>query len=162
MTKKAIAYVSDIVLGQTGEVIGREAQKQAIRRYAQENGIEVVAFFEDEVYNEDIISRTGIQQLLACEECWDCVLVERVWSLSRQWPTLAVFLKELQRRGRKLEATACLWDCVSQQARHYFRPNYKPLGQVCTVPALEQAHAARVHRPSRLNFALLKRRPAGA
>jgi hypothetical protein len=163
-TKRAVAYVSDIVLGQTGEVISREAQKEAIRKHAADGGIEIVEFYEDEVYDEDIMARPGIQRLLGNESAYDCVLVERVWTLSRQWDMLVVFLKEIQRRGRKLESAACLWDCVSQQARHYFRPGYKPLGQaaVCAVPALEQVPAAAVAKPARLNFVFLKRRPVNA
>ena len=160
MARKAIAYVSDIVLGQSGEVISRQAQRESLRRHAAENGIEIVAYYEDEVYSEDVLSRPGIQKLLACEECYDDVLVDRVWSLSRQWSTLVVFLKEIQRRGKRVESAACLWDCVSQQARHYFRPGYKPLGgAVCSPAVLEQAQPVAVHKPSRLNFVFLKRRP---
>jgi hypothetical protein len=162
-TKKAIAYVSDIVLGQSGEIIRREAQKEAIRKHAADNGIDVVEIFEDEIYDEDIMARPGIQRLLAHEAEYDTVLLERVWCLSRDWSNLVVFLKELQRRAHKVETTTCLWDCVSQQARHYFRPGYRPLTQaVCTAPALEAVQPATVRRPSRLNFALLKRRPANA
>ncbi|MBI4917522.1 MAG: recombinase family protein [Acidobacteria bacterium] len=159
MAAKAIGYVSDIVLGQSGEVISRQAQKDRLRRHAAENGIELLEIFEDEIYDEDVVTRPGIQRLLAYESEYDFVLVERVWSLSRNWQSLVVFLKELKRRGRKVESAACLWDCVSQQARHYFRPGYKPLGgAVCEAPALESAQPATVRRPERLNFVYLKRR----
>jgi hypothetical protein len=74
-----------------------------------------------------------------------------------------VFLKELQRRERKVESASCLWDCVSQQARHYYRPGYRPLGRAaCAVQGLEAREPAAVRKPSRLNFVFLKRRPAGA
>jgi len=162
MAKRAVAYVSDIILGQTGEVIGREAQREAVRRHAAENGIDIVAWFEDEMYEEDVLLRPGIQRLLAYEEPYELVLVERVWAFSRCWSDLVVFLEEIRRRGHRLESTACLWDCVSQQARHYFRPNYRPLAGVCEAPVLEQARAASVRRPARLNFAVLRRRPVGA
>jgi len=143
MATKAIGYVSDIVLGQSGDVIGREEQRERLRRHARENGIELLEIFEDEFFVEEILTRPGVQRLLAYEGDYDVVLVERVWSLSRSWQDLVVFLKEIQRRGRKVESAACLWDCVSQQARHYFRPGHRPLrGLVCEASATQAAHAA--------------------
>lgn len=158
MGTKAIGYVSDIVLGQSGEVIGREEQKERLRRHARENDVELLEIFEDDIYDEDVMTRPGVQRLLAFEGAYDLVLVERIWSLSRSWQDLVGFLKEIQRRGRKVEAAACLWDCVSQQARHYFRPGYRPLrGPICGTPA-HDAQVAAVRRPERLNFVFLKRR----
>lgn len=166
MTKKAIAYVSDIVIGWTGEVIRRDAQKAAIAKYAAENDIEIAATFEDEAYSEDVIPRSGIQRLLAYDEPYDLVLVERVWSLSRMWAHLEPFLKEMQRRERKVESAMCLWDCTSQRARWYFRPGSRPFaaGQQaavveCAVPVPQKA---RVSAPPKLNFVQLRRRLAHA
>ena len=158
MAKKAIAYVSDIVLGSTGEVIGRESQKEAIQRHAEENGYEVVAWYEDDVYAEDVITRPGIQRLLACEEPYDCLLVERVWSFSRHWALLEPFFKEMHRRGHKVESTVCLWDCLSQRSRHYFRDGKRAPAAVQPVPVAAATERVRVAEPARLNFVPLRRR----
>ena len=156
-TKKAIAYVSDVILGRTGEVISREVQREAIRNHAAENGIEVVAWFEDEAYNEDVMARPGIQALLACDQA-DTVLVERVWSLTRNWKVLEGFLRELKGRHVKLESATTLWDCVSQMARHFFTDGRR----VRPLPACSLAAAAepqRIRRPELFHFLQLARRP---
>jgi DNA invertase Pin-like site-specific DNA recombinase len=119
MARTAVAYVSDVILGRTGEVIGRDVQRAAIRRYAEENGIEIIAWFEDEAYNADVLSRGGIRELLVCAKAGDRVLVERVWALSRSWSVLERLLEELRRRGLRLESATLLWDCTSQRARHF-------------------------------------------
>jgi hypothetical protein len=162
MAKQVIAYVSDIVLGSTGEVIRRETQKEAIRRHAEENGYEVVACFEDDVYAEDVITRPGIQRLLAFDEPYDCLLVERVWCFSRSWSPLEPFFKEIQRRGHKIESAVCLWDCVSQRARHYFREGRRtPAAALQPAPvACAAPQRARVSEPPRLHFVPLRRRLA--
>lgn len=119
MSRKAIAYVSDIILGRTGEVVSRKEQRAAIEQHAKENNIEVVAWFEDGVYASDLFSRRGIQALLECEEACDCLLVERTQSLSGKWPELRRLLDKLAERSIVLEAATLRWDCVSQMARHY-------------------------------------------
>jgi hypothetical protein len=150
MAKKVIAYMSDIVLGSTGEVIHRESQREAIRRHAEENGYEIVALFDDDAYVEDVLARPGIQRLLACDLPYDCLLVERIWALSRTWARLAPFLNEMHRRGRKIESALCLWDCVSQRARWYFRRGslafasaqaMSPAPAIPEVPAVESVPA---------------------
>ena len=163
MAKKAIAYVSDIVLGSTGEVISRDSQKDAIRQHAAESGYEVIAWYEDDVYAEDVITRPGIQRLLACEEEYDAVLVERVWTFSRHWAVVEPFFKEMQRRGHKVESTVTLWDCLSQRSRHYFRDGKRAPAAAVTVPVTVAAtERARVAEPARLNFVPLRRRLAHA
>jgi DNA invertase Pin-like site-specific DNA recombinase len=158
-SRKAIAYVSDVILGRTGEVISREQQRAAIRQAVQESGVEVVAWFEDEAYNEDVLSRPGIQALLACEERCDTVLVERVWSLSRNWKVLEGFLTELKGRGVRLESTATLWDCVSQMARH-FTTDGKRVKPVAACELVAATEACRIRRPERFHFLNLGARGA--
>lgn len=154
--KKAIAYVSDIILGRTGEVISREYQKELIRQYASDNNVEIVAWFEDEMYNEDVISRHGVQSMLGCDKPYDVVLVERVWTLSRNWNTLQTFFAELERRSVKLESATTMWDCVSQMARRRFDeklPSLKPARELVTAA---EAGTVRVRKPAKLNFVNLK------
>ena len=162
MAKKAIAYVSDIVLGSTGEVIGRDAQKAAIKRHAEDGGYEIVAWYEDDVYAEDVITRPGVQRLLACEEPYDAVLVERVWTFSRHWAVVEPFFKEMQRRGHKVESACTLWDCLSQRSRHYFRDGKRAPALQPVPVAVVAAERARVAEPARLNFVPLRRRLAHA
>ncbi len=160
MTRRAFAYTSDVILGRTGEVISRATQRDAIARHAAESGIDVVAWFEDEAYNADVLARDGIRRLLERVEPGDSVLVERVWSLSRRWPVLEPFLAELRRRGAQLESATLLWDCVSQRARH-FGTERKPerAWAAEAVPALATAKVA-VEKPDRLFFADLRHRHA--
>ncbi len=157
MTKKAMAYVSDAILGRTGEVIGRGEQRERIVQYARENDIEVVAWFEDEAFSEDVLARPGVRALVdRIGEC-ECVLVERTWTLTRQWPELRRFLARLDTCNVRLEAATTLWDCVSQMARQHYRkgaavprPVERPQVEVTTRPA-------RVSRPLKLHFAGLTR-----
>jgi len=159
MKKKAIAYVSDIILGRTGEVISRNEQKQNIEKYANENEIEVIAWFEDEIYNEDVITRPGIQDIFAFEEEYDIILVERVWSFSRKWSLLNPFFKELENRNIGLESASMLWDCVSQKTRHHFRklasgvkPQHRKKAiQPCVQPV-------QIAKPRHLVFSMLRHR----
>jgi DNA invertase Pin-like site-specific DNA recombinase len=160
MGKKAIAYVADIILGNTGEIIPRDRQRAAIERHAREDGIEIVAWFEDEVWTEDLLARPGIKALFACEADCDRILVERCWCLSRYWPELRQFLQVLARRNARLESATLLWDCVSQQARQYYRrtPIQAPAQrEQAPAPAAEPRPVA---RPSRLHFTGLRRKPA--
>jgi len=163
MAKTAIAYVADVILGRTGEVIGREAQKEEIRRHAAENGIEIVGWFEDEAYNEDIETRDGIRALLACDKRSDTLLVERVWSLSRDWQVLEAFLRDLVLRGIKVEAASTLWDCTSQRARHFYSDRRKPKAARVRVPQIVTAAVAvRIARPDHFYFSNLVHRPAAS
>jgi DNA invertase Pin-like site-specific DNA recombinase len=160
MTQTAIAYVSDILLGKTGEIIGRDAQKALIQKYAAENDIEVVAWFEDEVYAEDFRSRPGVQGLMACDLPCDRILVERTWTFTRSWKELSAFLRTLEAKGRKVESASLLWDCVSQQARWFYRKaGPKARARACALGATE---AVAVARPVTLHFAELKRAPSHA
>ena len=113
--RKGIAYVSDIILGRTGEVIKRSCQVELIVQYATDNDIDIIGWFEDEMYNEDVLARPGIQALLACDKPCETVICERVWALSRSMAVLEPFFKELDRRGLKLECATAMWDCVSQK-----------------------------------------------
>jgi len=160
--RKAIAYVSDIILGSSGEVISRESQKEALKAHAVDNGIEIVAWFEDEAYCEELRIRPGISRLLECSEECDCVLVERVWALSRRWKEVQSFLDELSRKGRKLEASTLMWDCVSQAARNFYTRNRLPQCKMMERPAQEAHEGVKVAKPSALHFAQLHRAPKHA
>jgi len=160
MARRAFAYTSDVILGRTGEVIGRTAQREAIRRHAAEHGIEIVGWFEDEAYNADVLAREGMRGLLECLGPGDTLLVERVWSLSRRWAVLEPFLRELQRRGARLEAATLLWDCTSQRARHFGAERTPARAWAAEIVPEAVALPARIRKPDRLFFADLKHRHA--
>ncbi|HNR13841.1 MAG TPA: recombinase family protein [Thermodesulfobacteriota bacterium] len=115
--KKAIAYTADIILGTTGEVISRAYQKELVRQYAAENDIEVAAWFEDELYEENVLMRPGIQSMVAYDGPAEVFLVERVWALSRSMATLREFFNVLAAKNVKLETATYLWDYTSQMVR---------------------------------------------
>jgi len=158
--KKAIAYACDVILGRTGEVISRDYQKDLIRKHAEENGIEIVRWFEDEMYEEDILSRPGVRAMLACEESCDMLLVERVWSLSRSWPALTAFFNELETKGRKLESATTMWDCVSQMCRRRFDSTLAGPKAKKELVASTDAMPVHIKKPARLVFATLKSKPS--
>jgi len=153
---KAIAYTSDVILGRTGEVIGRAHQKELIERHAADNGIEIVAWFEDEMYSEDVMSRSGIQKLLANKDTVDLVLVERVWSLSRDMKVLEPFMDAIERKGAKLESATYMWDCVSQMCRRRFDASLPQLKPTRPTVTREEAGPVRVRKPEKLNFVMSK------
>jgi hypothetical protein len=157
--KRAIAYVSDIILGCSGEVIKRSCQMELIKQFAADNGIEILAWFEDEMYNEDILTRPGVQALLAFSQPYNMVLCERVWAFSRSMAPLESFFRELDRRSVKLESTTTMWDCVSQKCRRRFNPLLTELRPERPVIRHAPTRHVRVARPSHLHFAHLLRHP---
>lgn len=150
--KRALAYVSDIILGNTGEIIKRSCQEELIKQFAADNGIEIAGWFEDEMYNEDLLARPGIHAMLRYDKPYDIILCERVWALSRSTPVLETFFRELDRRRVGFEAATTMWDCVSQKCRRRFHPlMYQP--HAAPVVKRDPAHPAHVHRPAHLHFA---------
>jgi DNA invertase Pin-like site-specific DNA recombinase len=158
MSKRAIAYVSDIILGNTGTIVSRDYQKEQINKYAKDNDIEVVAWFEDRMYNENILERPGVTELMSCSEKVDCVLVERVWAFSRDFTKLTPVFEKLENKGMKLEAATTMWDCCSQRVRRYFtatNPNERRAPRA--VMTREQAGPVMMSKPKRINFLQLVR-----
>ena len=152
MRERAIAYTSDVILGKTGEVISRNYQKELINKFAEENGLEIVAWFEDKMYEEDILARPGIKELLAYEGPYEVFLVERIWALSRKMGTLAGFFKVLEQKKVKVETATYLWDCTSQMVRRAVTT--KPVAPAVVKPLVtkEDAKKAAISRPEKLNF----------
>jgi DNA invertase Pin-like site-specific DNA recombinase len=160
--KKAIAYIADVTLPRTNEVISRQAQKDLISKYAAANGIEIAGWFEDEVCDENLLARPGVQKMLdSCGGC-DSVLVERVWSLSRNLSSLEALFGEMERRGAKLEATSTLWDLISQKCRRRFSQGIPVAGVAVPAAARRAAEAAAIRQPEKLNFAFLVEAPVKA
>ncbi|HYK89895.1 MAG TPA: recombinase family protein [Acidobacteriota bacterium] len=154
--KKAIAYVSDIILGRTGEVIRRDCQVELISQYAADNDIEIIGWFEDEVYDEDVLMRPGIQGLLGCDRPYEMVLCERVWALSRSMAALEPFFKELERRAVRFECATTMWDCVSQKCRHrYYSRSAGESHATQPGAAVESTVKVRTKRPAHLHFSHL-------
>ncbi len=156
--KKATAYVSDVILGTTGEVISCADQKKKIAAYAAENGIEITAWYEDGIYAESLFDRPGLKALLADASGATSVLVERVWCFSRNWKELRDVMARFEQKGARLESATTLWDCVSQMARHHYTTGGLMPREGRAVEVIETAtEGARVRRPAHLHFLGIKR-----
>ena len=151
--KKAIAYTSDIIAGRSGEVINRAYQKELISQFAKENGIEVVAWFEDEGYNEEILTRPGIKAMLAYKNPYDMVLVERVWALSRNIGMLSGFIKVLVEKKAMLAAAIYLWDAASQMVRRQLAGKaIAPANVRKSAIGADAPHKVAVQKPEKFHF----------
>jgi len=139
--KRAVGYVCDIPVSDSGLVISKEDQRLRILKYAEKENLELVCIYEDDCWGEDCMSRAGVKSLCNCKEQFDVVLVERVWALSRKMKELEAFLSKLDERKVPLIATSVLWDCVSQQVRHRYS---EKLGD--KMHALARAKADAKHR----------------
>jgi DNA invertase Pin-like site-specific DNA recombinase len=157
--KKALCYLSDIILGQTGTIISREDQKKGIIEHAEKNGIEIVGFYEDEKFDEDVLSRPGVQSMLLDERPYDFILVDRVWVFSRSWPMLKKLLVVLSLKPITLETVRTMWDCTSQRSRGYFRGRI-PTRTLEKIPNassfVRERKPVQIKMPARLNFVVLK------
>ena len=149
---KAIAYTSDVILMRTKEVISRETQKELIKKYAAENGIEIVGWFEDEVYDENVLNRPGTRRMLEAIDGCDMVLVERVWSFSRNMATLEKLYAELDRKGVRLEAASTLWDIVSQKCRHRFNARVPGAKAAKSAVVRKEPVVVKIRKPDKFNF----------
>ena len=124
-TKKAVGYVCDIPIPNTDLVISKEDQRARILKYAQQENIELITIFDDEVFTEDPSYRPGLQKLLNCKECFEMVLVERAWCITRRMKDLKSFIERLDAKNAELVTSSYLWDCVSQHVRHHYRVEAK-------------------------------------
>ena len=114
-----VAYTSDLILGSSGELLGREEQREAILAHAGSRQIEILEWFEDATYEERIRSRPGIMRMLEFSHRFDHLLVERFWALSPLWRELEGFLEECQERGIRVESVNQLQDGVSKLAQRF-------------------------------------------
>jgi hypothetical protein len=142
----AVAYVRDFTLGNAGEILTRDRQVELIRYFAEDYRIEIVGWFEDSAEDSPILSRPGIQAMLACRNPYQSLICERFWAISKSMKRLAPFLEELDRRGIHFEAVTPLWDCVSQQCRRYVKS--LPIQPSIHSPAM----AAHVAKPAHFYF----------
>ena len=156
---KAVCYLSDIILGQTGTVISRDDQRTRIIEHAEKNGIEIVGFYEDEKFDENVLSRPGVQAMLLDERPYDFILVESVWAFSRNWSMLEKLLVILTLKSATLETVRTMWDCTSQRSRDYFRGRTLPRTSEKSPDAGvfgKERKPAHIKMPAKLNFVFLK------
>ena len=159
---KAIAYTSDVILMRTKEVISRETQKELIKKYAAENGIEIAGWFEDEAYDENVLNRPGAKRMLEAIDGCDMVLVERVWSFSRNMAMLEKLYAELDRKGVRLEAASTLWDIASQKCRHRFNARVPGAKRATSAVGRQDPAVVKIRRPEKFNFAGFEPMPTPA
>ncbi len=135
-TRRAIAYVSDVILGTSGEVIQRDTQRQGIEARAADTNTDILGWYEDKIYAESLFERSGLQALLADEAMahpGTIIVVERVWALSRSWEELKTLLARLEATGTRLESATTLWDGVSQLARQYYSSGALKAHGACAI-----------------------------
>jgi DNA invertase Pin-like site-specific DNA recombinase len=137
-TKKAIGYVCDIPIQGTDMVITKEDQRMRLIKFAKKENLELVEICEDDCFTEEFMDRPGVRRMLNCGERYDCLLVERVWCLSRKRKNLDPFLAQLDQRGVEVVASSYLWDCVSQMVRHRYAAN---VAEKCKAEVNAQAPA---------------------
>jgi DNA invertase Pin-like site-specific DNA recombinase len=118
--KKAVAYVCEMTFPGTDIVISKADQKKRISRFAEREGLEIIAWCEDEGQSADFMARPGVQQALNYRGHFDILLVERVWVFSRSKSALSSFAEEVEQRGAEIASATYMWDCVSQQIRHRY------------------------------------------
>jgi site-specific DNA recombinase len=83
---KAAGYLRVSTEGQAGEdKFGLPAQKEAIQGYVESQGIEIVAWYEDDGISGATIDRPGLQQMItdSGENIFDAVLVAKMDRIAR-------------------------------------------------------------------------------
>jgi hypothetical protein len=153
----ALAYTSDFKPGNSDRIDARDRQIENIKRFAEENDIEIVEWFEDAAESKDVLARPGIQSMLGYGGAFQIVICDRMLAIAQSLEILTPFLKELESRGARLEAATPSWDCVSQQCRR--RAKSLPVRpQILTPTATGKSGGYRAARPAHLYFAHLVRR----
>lgn len=128
MMKKAIAYVNDIRLDYCNGNIECDEQCERIKKYCEDEGIDLVEVVKEIDPDSDLLDRSGIRYLLGKCRKVDQVIVERPWCLARRSSTLDDFLEKLDDSGVKLVCATHLWDCASQYVRRYNYRNARASG----------------------------------
>jgi len=123
---KAIGYICEIRLPETDIVISKADQLARLQKYAEKEGIELVAVFEDDCRNPDFMARPGVNKMLNAPFDCEMVLVERVWAFSRKIKKLEELMEAIEKKGARLIATSYLWDCPSQVVRHRYAHKEAP------------------------------------
>jgi DNA invertase Pin-like site-specific DNA recombinase len=126
--KKAIAYVNDIRLDYCNDTIECDEQCERIKKFCEEEDIELVEVVKEIDPESGLLDRSGIRYLLGKCRKVDWVIVERPWCLARRSSVLDDFLEKLDEVGVKLVCATHLWDCASQYIRRYHYRNEKASG----------------------------------
>jgi len=137
--KTAVAYITDDILCPEEGKISKDLQKERILKYAEENGIRIERWVEDEQCTADPLDRPGVLDILygRGDFDFDLVLVERVGTLSRRGGALGRLFREMDLVGMKLEAATMLFDLPSQIMRRHFNP------EMATPPVQKRLHGKR-------------------
>ncbi len=143
-TMKAVGYVSGIYVDYEGNVVDKEAQKKNLKEFATDNGIELVAVYEDVNECEKVMDRSGVKKMIA-EADAEIVLVDRVWAVGRSRAAVTPFMRALDSKGMKLETCTDCFDVTSQFTRFWYRQPGKAAYAIAKqVRSIETADAAKV------------------
>jgi DNA invertase Pin-like site-specific DNA recombinase len=115
--KKAIAYTRQMA-GKGN--IEAAAQKEAIKKYAADNGIEIAWWFEDGNEADEAIARPGVKSMLEYTGEYEMVLVEKVWAIGQRKGEVEPVFEKLEKLGKTVTAATEMWDFVSQYTRRRF------------------------------------------
>lgn len=78
---------------------GIEMQKNVVRKYCSENGIEISGEFQDLGVSGTVIDREGITELLAVLEKGDLIIVQNTSRLWREYYATAIIKKAIEQSG---------------------------------------------------------------
>lgn len=78
---------------------GIEMQKNVVRKYCSENGIEIFGEFQDLGVSGTVIDRDGITELLAVLEKGDLIIVQNTSRLWREYYATAIIKKAIEQSG---------------------------------------------------------------
>lgn len=136
---KAIAYVANVPIPDTQEVISIAEQKQRIKDFAARFNIELIDIIEESSpMDMDIMDREGIKTLIHRLDDVDIVLFERIWSITRKTAKLNPFLKILDEKQVPVYSVTVLWDCLSQVIRRKYKGVSKQFQQSPAPKAYNQ------------------------
>ncbi|MCZ7586670.1 MAG: recombinase family protein [Deltaproteobacteria bacterium] len=120
--RTAIAYVTDTLICPSKGASPAAEQEACIRAYAAANGIEIVKVVRDELCTPHPLGRPGMMDVMLAGPEVATVLVDTVQAVAPRWSDIQTVIRELKRRGLRLECATMRFDLASQMARRAFDP----------------------------------------
>jgi DNA invertase Pin-like site-specific DNA recombinase len=120
--KKALGYIRVSTDGQARDGVSLEAQKDKIRRWADDHGYELEGIVEDAgISGKAMKNRPGLQQVLARVRRGGAVVVYSLSRLARSTRDTIAIADDLEKRGVDLVSLTEALDTTSAAGRMLFR-----------------------------------------
>ena len=120
--KKALGYIRVSTDGQARDGISLDAQKDKIRRWADDHGYELEGIVEDAgISGKAMKNRPGLQQVLARVRRGGVVVVYSLSRLARSTKDTIQIAEDLEKRGVDLVSLTEALDTTSAAGRMLFR-----------------------------------------